>query len=77
MKVHLGAHFPKYVGGFDFKAGVEFIKEEFFARNHNQNKTIYVHTTDATSTDQFKFVWKCVKHIVMQENLRNAGLMFQ
>lgn len=75
LKTDLGIYFSDYVGGLNHEFALFFIKEMFFARNFNPNKTVYAHVTDATDTKQIEFVWRAVKHIVMQNNLAKAGLM--
>jgi GTPase SAR1 family protein len=71
----LGAYFPQYVGGHSYEEALFFIKESFFARNRDPNKTIYAHCTDATDTQGMRFVWKATKHIILSNNLKQAGLM--
>jgi guanine nucleotide-binding protein subunit alpha len=71
----LGSYFPEYVGGVDYEEALFFIKDLYFSQNTDPNKTIYAHVTDATNTNQIEFVWKCTKHIVMQQNLSKAGLV--
>lgn len=74
-RIDLGIYFNSYVGGLDYEEGLYFIKELFFSKNDNPSKTIYAHVTNATDTNHMAFVWKCTKHIVMQQNLSRAGLI--
>ena len=75
-RVDLGHYFPDFDGGLgDYEEALEFIKELFFAKNLNPNKTIYAHVTDATDTQGIAFVWGATKHIILQQNLTRAGLI--
>jgi GTPase SAR1 family protein len=74
-KVDLGAYFQTYTGGLNYEEGLLFIKDLFFSRNRDPNKSIYAHVTCACDTKQIEFVWKATRHIVMKQNLSTAGLM--
>ena len=39
------------------------------------NKPIYVHRTCATDTTSMKFVLSAVTDLIVQQNLKNSGLM--
>lgn len=39
--VDIGIYFPQYTGGTEYSLGLKFIQDEYFARNLNENKTIY------------------------------------
>lgn len=75
-RVDLAKFFPDFDGGMgDYEEALEFIKDLFFAKNLNPNKTIYAHVTDATDTQGIAFVWGATKHIILQQNLTRAGLI--
>lgn len=74
-KVDLGIYFPEYTGGTEYAPGLKFIQDEYFARNQNEHKTIYAHVTDATNTENIAFVWRAAKHIILEQNLTNSGLL--
>lgn len=68
-------YFPDYEGGADFDAGCEYIRNRFITLNQSDEKQIYTHLTCATDTSQIKFVMAAVNDIIIQVNLRVAGLM--
>lgn len=57
---------PKYGPGLDF------IKKMYFERTERE---IYPMPTTATNTENITYVWKCIKHIVLQSNLQDSGLL--
>jgi hypothetical protein len=44
--VDIGIYFPQYTGGTEYSLGLTFIQDEYFARNLNEQKTIYCFGTD-------------------------------
>jgi len=75
QSVDIGIYFPQYTGGTQYQLGLQFIQEEYFARNLNEHKTIYAHVTDATNTENIAFVWKATKQIILEQNLTRSGLL--
>jgi guanine nucleotide-binding protein G(i) subunit alpha len=67
--------FPDFQGGPDFEAGCEYFKERFEQLNMSETKQIYTHYTCATDTNQIRFVMAAVNDIIIQNSLRQAGLM--
>eukprot|EP00462_Mataza_sp_D1_P015951 CAMPEP_0175150206 /NCGR_PEP_ID=MMETSP0087-20121206/17731_1 /TAXON_ID=136419 /ORGANISM="Unknown Unknown, Strain D1" /LENGTH=347 /DNA_ID=CAMNT_0016436105 /DNA_START=1 /DNA_END=1044 /DNA_ORIENTATION=+ len=74
-RIDIGIYFNSYVGGLDYECGLLFIKEEYTKRNHFPDKHIYIHVTDATSTDNIKAVWNITKHITLNNSLKESGLL--
>eukprot|EP00736_Rhodelphis_marinus_P011786 Rmarinus@m.9097 len=74
-KVDLQTTFPDYTGGHNYEAGLEFLQRKFLQLNENPDKRVYVHVTNATDTDQMRFVFEAVKDILLRENLLQSGLM--
>jgi len=74
-KVPLKKFFDEFDSGADFKAGCEFMEEQFLGMNKNPKKQIYVHVTTATDTDTMEKVFGAVKDIVIKDSLRKAGLL--
>lgn len=67
--------FPDYQAGADFEAGCDYFKERFEQLNMSESKQIYTHYTCATDTNQIRFVMAAVNDIIIQNSLRQAGLM--
>ncbi|KAI9734583.1 MAG: guanine nucleotide-binding protein subunit alpha [Cirrosporium novae-zelandiae] len=68
-------YFPDYEGGADYAAACDYILNRFVSLNQHETKQIYTHFTCATDTTQIRFVMAAVNDIIIQENLRNCGLM--
>ncbi|KAF3931982.1 hypothetical protein ABW20_dc0102691 [Dactylellina cionopaga] len=68
-------YFPDYEGGDDYAAACDYILNRFVSLNQSETKQIYTHFTCATDTTQIKFVMAAVNDIIIQENLRNCGLI--
>jgi guanine nucleotide-binding protein G(i) subunit alpha len=68
-------HFPQYKGVNSYESACEFFKDMFHSMNHSESKQIYTHFTCATDTNQIKFVMSAVNNILVQSNLKRAGLM--
>ncbi|KAK9241154.1 guanine nucleotide binding protein, alpha subunit [Lipomyces kononenkoae] len=72
----LRIYFPDYdMDDYDYNQGCEFIRNRFVNLNKSDNKTVYTHFTCATDTSQIKFVMAAVNDIIIQENLRQTGLI--
>jgi len=75
-KVPLTVCFPDYKGpANDYRAACAYIKSEFKARNHQQEKRIYTHFTCATDTSNIRRVFDIVKVIIVRTHLIEVGLM--
>jgi len=75
VKTDLKVCFSEYTGGNDLNHALNFIKDKFSALNKNNKRTIYIHNTCATDTDQIKKVYVSVRDTVMNTNLQNAGFV--
>ncbi|KAJ3429547.1 guanine nucleotide-binding protein g(o) subunit alpha [Anaeramoeba flamelloides] len=73
--VDLNICFNDYEGGCDFDNASEFLKEKFVSLNRNKEKEIYPHFTCATDTDNIKFVFSAVKDIILQNNIKDIGMI--
>lgn len=58
-----------------YNAASEYIVGRFVGLNQSPHKTVYTHFTCATDTQQIKFVLSAVNDIVIQNNLKDAGLL--
>lgn len=74
-EVPIESFFPDYQGGPDYEAGCDYFKERFEQLNMSDTKQIYTHYTCATDTNQIRFVMAAVNDIIIQDSLRQAGLM--
>lgn len=68
-------YFPDYEGGDDYQAACDYILHRFVSLNQSENKQIYTHFTCATDTTQIRFVMAAVNDIIIQQNLRDVGLI--
>lgn len=74
-RVNIGDFHPDYEGQpCDYDDTLEFIKDEYIDRNEHEDKNIYVHVTDATNTENVKFVWDAVQHTILENKLQHSGL---
>ncbi|KAK9455453.1 guanine nucleotide binding protein, alpha subunit [Dipodascopsis uninucleata] len=71
----LRLYFPDYDKGDDEKSAKEYILNLFVNLNKSDTKQVYTHFTCATDTNQVKFVMLAVNDIIIQENLRDSGLI--
>jgi hypothetical protein len=53
----------------------EFLEDQFLIRKHNDEKTVYAHTTCATDTTNVAAVFNAVKDIIIRNSLADAGLV--
>ena len=68
------AAFPDYKGGNGYDEQIKFIEEKFEGLNANQDKTIYIHQTCATDTNQVQMILDSVIDMIIQANLQGCGL---
>ncbi|KAI6230002.1 Guanine nucleotide-binding proteinalpha-17 subunit [Aphelenchoides fujianensis] len=61
-------------GGLNYNDGISFIRRQFMKLYANESK-LYVHETCATNTDQVQNVFDSVLDVIVQENLRDTGMM--
>ncbi|KAI6233110.1 G protein alpha subunit 2 [Aphelenchoides fujianensis] len=66
--------FPEYSGPQAYDECVAFIKKKFEALNSNPRKTVYVHQTCATDTNQVQLILDSVISMIIQANLHKSGL---
>ncbi|KAK9718096.1 guanine nucleotide-binding protein subunit alpha, variant 2 [Basidiobolus ranarum] len=68
-------YFPDYQGGGDYDSGCSYIQQRFLSLNRSYTKQIYPHFTCATDTNQMRFVMTAVSDIILQNCLRDCGLL--
>lgn len=59
----------------DYSLACDYILSRFVSLNQSDSKQVYTHFTCATDTTQIRFVMAAVNDIIIQENLRNCGLI--
>lgn len=65
-----------FAGPNSYDEAAEYIREQFEFLNRNpKEKTVYAHFTCATDTENVKFVFAAVTDIIVQNNLRDCGLL--
>ncbi|GMR46505.1 hypothetical protein PMAYCL1PPCAC_16700 [Pristionchus mayeri] len=73
--------FPEYSGANTYEEAAAYIQTQFENLNKRKgapdgsHKTIYTHFTCATDTNNIRFVFDAVTDIIIQDNLRQCGLM--
>ena len=76
MHSHLVDYFPEFDGPQrDAQAAREFILRMFVDLNPDAEKTIYLHFTFATDTENIHFVFAVVKDTILQSNLKEYNLV--
>ncbi|KAI1728039.1 g-protein alpha subunit domain-containing protein [Ditylenchus destructor] len=76
QRVNITTCFPDYEGPQTYEDAVNFIKMKFGELNqHPDKKTIYMHETCATDTNQVQLVISSVIDTIIQKNLQKAGMM--
>uniref|UniRef100_A0A915DCE3 G-protein alpha subunit n=1 Tax=Ditylenchus dipsaci TaxID=166011 RepID=A0A915DCE3_9BILA len=66
--------FKEYAGPQTYDDSINYIRKKFDALNANPRKTIYVHQTCATDTDQVQLILDSVISMIIQSNLHKSGL---
>ncbi|KAH7726207.1 GPA-3 protein [Aphelenchoides avenae] len=73
-KTSIKIAFPDYKGPNTYDDQVKFIEEKFEGLNANPDKTIYMHQTCATDTNQVQMILDSVIDMIIQANLQGCGL---
>lgn len=72
----ISEYFPDYRGGDNnYDAACSFLLDKFVSLNQNLDKSVYAHFTCATDTKQLAFVLNAVNDVIIQNNLRDCGLL--
>ncbi|KAF7638753.1 hypothetical protein Mgra_00001834 [Meloidogyne graminicola] len=66
--------FKDYDGPQTYDDSINFIRRKFEVLNANPRKTVYVHQTCATDTDQVEMILDSVISMIIQTNLHKSGL---
>ncbi|KAI6171132.1 hypothetical protein M3Y97_01065800 [Aphelenchoides bicaudatus] len=73
-KTSIKIAFPDYKGPNTYDDQVKFIEEKFEGLNANPDKTIYMHQTCATDTNQVQMILDSCIDLIIQQNLQGCGL---
>lgn len=75
-EVPISDTFEDYTGGSDYNAGCKYFVERFRAlMPKSDKKMFYYHITCATDTSNVQKVWSACKEVILQQNLRECGLI--
>ncbi|CEP07538.1 hypothetical protein [Parasitella parasitica] len=68
--------FPGFKGANSYEETSQYVLQKFLTLNkESETKQIYTHFTCATDTEQIGFVMNAVNDIIIQNNLRDVGLL--
>jgi GTPase SAR1 family protein len=73
-KTSIKIAFPEYKGSNTYDEQVKYVEEKFENLNANPDKTIYMHQTCATDTNQVQMILDSVIDMIIQANLQGCGL---
>ncbi|BEJ10679.1 hypothetical protein CspHIS471_0101010 [Cutaneotrichosporon sp. HIS471] len=73
-KVPLVNYFPEYTGGADINKAAKYILWRFTQTNRAR-LSIYPHLTQATDTSNIRLVFAAVKETILQNALRDSGIL--
>ncbi|CAO3635954.1 unnamed protein product [Cunninghamella echinulata] len=71
----LSESFTDFTGPETYDSASDYILNRFVSLNQSDSKQVYTHFTCATDTLQIKFVMAAVNDIIIQNNLRDVGLL--
>ncbi|EJT50515.1 G-protein alpha-subunit [Trichosporon asahii var. asahii CBS 2479] len=73
-KVPLVNYFPEYTGGADINKAAKYILWRFTQTNRAR-LSVYPHLTQATDTSNIRLVFAAVKETILQNALRDSGIL--
>uniref|UniRef100_A0A914H513 Guanine nucleotide-binding protein alpha-1 subunit n=1 Tax=Globodera rostochiensis TaxID=31243 RepID=A0A914H513_GLORO len=74
QRITISTCFKDYKGSSTYDDQIRFIEEKFEGLNANPEKTIYIHQTCATNTNQVQMILDSVIDLIIQTNLQSCGL---
>uniref|UniRef100_A0A914C919 Uncharacterized protein n=1 Tax=Acrobeloides nanus TaxID=290746 RepID=A0A914C919_9BILA len=66
--------FPDYFGTNSYDEQIQFFERKFEKLNANPDKTIYIHQTCATDTNQVQLILDNVLEMIIEANLQGLGI---
>ncbi|CAL1711805.1 unnamed protein product [Somion occarium] len=73
-KVPLERYFPEYTGGADINKAAKYILWRFMQANRAR-LSVYPHLTQATDTTNIRLVFAAVKETILQNALKDSGIL--
>ncbi|KIK70458.1 hypothetical protein GYMLUDRAFT_149766 [Collybiopsis luxurians FD-317 M1] len=73
-KVPLERYFPEYTGGNDINKAAKYILWKFMQANRAR-LSVYPHLTQATDTTNIRLVFAAVKETILQNALKDSGIL--
>ena len=67
-------YFPSFTGGSDYNSGIEFLSSAFQVLNKIPERTVFIHPTTATDTNNVQYVFSSVKEFVLLQVIGNLGI---
>merc|ERR1712227_114572 len=74
-EVYIAEHFSDYKGGKNYENAISWLKNRFASLNRNEDKPVYIHATEATDTDNIRYVFSAVEEIILYESLAKNYLL--
>merc|ERR1712232_382873 len=74
-EVDIAEHFSDYKGGKNYENAISWLKNRFASLNRNEDKPVYIHATEATDTDNIRYVFSAVEEIILYESLAKNYLL--
>jgi len=74
LRSPLSDYFPDYQGGSNYDSACDYLLQRFCSLNQT-GKQIYARFTCATDTKQIKFVLSAIQDIILQQHLRDIGML--
>ncbi|PAV88222.1 hypothetical protein WR25_13120 [Diploscapter pachys] len=74
-KVPIKNYFKDYEGENTFEDGIRYFRRRFDRATVGRQKRPYFHITQATDTRQIEVVISCVLDAIIQENLKDTGMV--
>lgn len=73
-RIPLERYFPEYIGGNDINKATRYILWKFMQANRAR-LSVYPHLTQATDTSNIKLVFAAVKETILQNSLKDSGIL--
>ncbi|KAJ7804952.1 G-protein alpha subunit [Mycena olivaceomarginata] len=73
-KVPLERYFPEYTGGPDINKAAKYVLWRFMQENRAR-LSVYPHLTQATDTKNIRLVFAAVKETILQNALKDSGIL--
>ncbi|KAL3080541.1 hypothetical protein niasHS_013735 [Heterodera schachtii] len=74
QRVSLNILFPSYKGGLTYEDGVAYLRVKF-RKLYRNKRSLYIHETFATDTNQINTVFRSVLDTIIQENMQDTGML--